>query len=113
MENKILEILEQMNGKFDKLDSRLDKMDSRLDKMDSRLDKMENEISELRVDVKDIKDRVVNLEVAASETAFAVSVIKEHVDDIEIDKMSILLLEESMVKIKKDNYIIKKHLGLK
>ena len=41
-EEKILEMLSQINGRLDKVDSRLDKVDSRLDKVDSRLDNIES-----------------------------------------------------------------------
>ncbi|MGL5068427.1 MAG: hypothetical protein ACRC6T_11525 [Sarcina sp.] len=77
------------------------------------LKNMDNKLNNLTNDVKDIKKKVINLEIASSDTAFSVAAIKEHVDDIEVDKMSILLLEESMIKIKKENYNIKKHLNIK
>ena len=40
-EDKILGLLEQMNGRFDQVDARLDKVDARLDKVDARLDKVD------------------------------------------------------------------------
>lgn len=46
-EEKILQILEQMNGRLNSMDSRFDAMDSRFDALDSRVDSMESTIGRL------------------------------------------------------------------
>ena len=61
-EGKILELLQQMNTRFDKVDARLEQMDARLDKMDARLDKMdarfETDIDDLKEGQEEIRDAV-------------------------------------------------------
>ena len=61
-EEKILEILAQvqtdlsglkqgqaeMNGRMDKLDGRIDKLDGRMDKLDSRLSSVETDVREIK-----------------------------------------------------------------
>ena len=61
-EEKILAMLEQMNGRFDGMDkrfdgidARLDGIDGRLDGIDGRLDKLDIRVASLETDVREIK----------------------------------------------------------
>lgn len=52
MDEKILNILTQMQNDISQINNRLDKVDSRLDKMDSRLDKMDERLDAIQEDTQ-------------------------------------------------------------
>ena len=54
-EEKILVLLEQMNGRLDGMDKRFDRIDGRLDGIDGRLDKLDSRVASLETDVREIK----------------------------------------------------------
>lgn len=66
-EEKILTILERMDGRMDKLDSRMDKLDGRVDKLDGRVDKLEYDMNlefyavreEMNMVYKSFKEKIV------------------------------------------------------
>ena len=43
-EEKILQILEQVNGRLDKMDGRFDKMDGRFDKLETKVDRIDKTV---------------------------------------------------------------------
>ena len=59
--------LDKMDGRLDKMESRLDKMESRLDNMDSRFDKMESRFdnmeSEMNQRFDTLEKKVTRLEI--------------------------------------------------
>ena len=88
-EEKILSMLEIMNGRFDKVDEHLVKIDGRLDKIEVRLDKIEErlDIIEDRLDI--IEDRLDIIEERLDNIEERLDNIEERLDNIEerLDKV--------------------------
>lgn len=70
---KILEVINQMSGRFDRIEKqfdrmeeqiveRLDRIEERLDRVEERLDRLEEEVAALKADMQDVKARVDRLE---------------------------------------------------
>ena len=70
---KILEVINQMSGRFDRMEERFDRMEKRFDRMEEqiaerfdrveeRLDRLEEEVAALKADMQDVKARVDRLE---------------------------------------------------
>ena len=64
-EEKILVVLEQINGRLDKMDGRLDKMDERLNKMEDTVKVVKN--AALKMELVDIPGIKTTLELLLSE----------------------------------------------
>ncbi len=77
-EDKILALLEQMNGRLDTMDGRLDSMDGRLDTMEGRLDTMDGRLDTM-------EGRLDRLERGQAEIRADVAVLKEDVETIKED----------------------------
>ncbi|MBP3877755.1 MAG: hypothetical protein J6E44_07360 [Lachnospiraceae bacterium] len=62
----ILEAINQMSGRFDRLEEqiaeRFDRVEERLDRVEERLDRLEEEVAALKADMQDVKARVDRLE---------------------------------------------------
>lgn len=85
---------------------------NKLDAMDSKITNIESKVTNIELDVKDIKTRLTDVEEAIADTAEVVEYMHKKIDNIYIDKLSILTLEESAARLKKENFIIKRHIGL-
>lgn len=70
---KILEAINQMSGRLDRIEKqfdrmeeqiveRLDRIEERLDRVEERLDRLEEEVAALKADMQDVKARVDRLE---------------------------------------------------
>ena len=82
-EEKILSMLEIMNGRFDKVDEHLVKIDGRLDKIEVRLDKIEErlDIIEDRLDI--IEERLDNIEERLDNIEERLDKVEERLDNLE------------------------------
>jgi len=86
-EEKILALLERMDGRLDSMDGRLDSMGGRLDSMDGRLDTLEQGQKELRTHV------------SALETEFDTMKLNYYSmrDDLKTTKLAVLNIEHKHV----------------
>lgn len=62
-EEKILAILEQMQGQMDRMDGRMDRMDGRMERVEGRMDKMEAKQEETQATIADMQTTLTRVAV--------------------------------------------------
>ena len=111
-EEKILMLLEQQSGRFDKIDARFDKIDVQFEEMDARFDKMDARFEEVdaRFDKMDV--RFDKMDVQFEEMDERLSIISDDVALLKVQRIedSKLLnaVHDHVVALSEDNYYHKK-----
>jgi archaellum component FlaC len=97
-EEKILSLLEGMNGRLDGIDNRLDGMDKRFDRVESRLDGIDNRLDGMDKRFDRVEVRLGKLEHGQEDMKEDLEIIKE--DGEATRYVTNLLLEFATVKDK-------------
>ena len=62
-EQRILDILEQMQARMDGMEAKMDGMEAKMDGMEAKMDGMQTDITGMKADIKAIDQRTTRLEI--------------------------------------------------
>jgi len=104
-EEKILEVLMQINGRLDKMDGRLDKMDGRLDRLETKQTEMQMVLEKVAVTQEGIV--LPRLELLAEghqtlrDTLAPLSRVDKLDEDVDLLKSTVKLLVHDVAELKR------------
>jgi len=78
-EEKILEMLMQMNGRFEQMDGRFEQMDGRFEQMDGRFSNLEKDMSGMKKDISGLKEDMSGVKTDVGSMKEDISGLKDEV----------------------------------